>query len=85
MGWKTENMLVKLDTAWKVIAVMSEVALRAAIKVYKGRCEIHLYGFLLSWQHNKAKAPRFIRVNQTLKLNTQMKNLQDKKLKQDTH
>lgn len=64
---------------------MSEVALRAAIKVYKGRCEIHLYGFLLSWQHNKAKGPRFIRVNQTLKLNTQMKNLQDKKLKQDTH
>lgn len=47
-------MLVNFDTTWKVTAVMYEVTLRAAIKVYKGRREIHLYGFLLSWQHNKA-------------------------------
>lgn len=61
MGQKTENMLVNLDTTWKVITVMLEVTLRAAIKLQKGRCGINLYDFLLSWQHNKAKVPSFVR------------------------
>lgn len=60
MRWKTENMLVNLDTAWKKITVILEVLLRAAIKVQKGSCEINLHGFLVSWQHNKAKVPSFI-------------------------
>lgn len=54
-------MFVNLDTTWKVIAVMLEVTLRAAIEVQTGRREIHLCGFLLSRQHNKAKLPSFVK------------------------
>lgn len=61
MGEKTENVLVNLDTTWKVIAVVLKVTLRAAIKIQKGRCETHLYGFHMSWQHNKAKVPSSVR------------------------